>query len=57
MQNVETVKIPWYRPCARCGKQCFSDLLDSEGLCDYCREVKAMKAAVIRKTAKRKALK
>jgi hypothetical protein len=57
MQNVETANKPWYLPCSRCGKQSFVDLLDSEGLCDYCREVKAMKATVIRSSGKRKTAK
>jgi len=41
-------------PCSRCGKPTFSDLLDSEGMCDYCREVRSMKAAVVRKREKGK---
>ncbi len=54
VQNLETANKPWYRPCSRCGKDCFSDFLDSEGLCDYCREIKAMKATATRTGKKRK---
>jgi DNA-directed RNA polymerase subunit RPC12/RpoP len=57
MQNAQTVTKPWYRQCSRCGKPTFSDLLDSEGMCDYCREVRSMKAAVVRNGRKRKTLK
>ena len=54
VQHSQTGTKPWYRPCARCGKQTFSDLLDSEGMCDYCREIKSMKVAVIRSKKGRK---
>ncbi|MGD0229090.1 MAG: hypothetical protein ABSC19_01870 [Syntrophorhabdales bacterium] len=48
MQNTQTVTKPWYRLCSRCKKKTFADLLDSEGMCDYCREVKSMKASISR---------
>ena len=54
VQNLEAANKPWYRPCSRCGKDCFSDFLDSEGLCDYCRETKAMKATATLTGKKRK---
>ena len=54
MQKTHTNTNPLYVPCSRCGKPTFSDLLDSEGLCDYCREVRSMKAAVVRKREKGK---
>jgi hypothetical protein len=54
MQNTGTAAKPWYRLCLRCGKKIFSDLLDSEGMCDYCREVKSMKASVSRSKKARK---
>ena len=53
-QKAETVSNPLYVPCSRCGKPTFSDLLDSEGICDYCREVRSMKAAVVRRIEKGK---
>ncbi|MGA3173202.1 MAG: hypothetical protein ABSE25_02110 [Syntrophorhabdales bacterium] len=46
MQNTVKATKPWHKACSRCGKQVFSDLLDSEGMCDYCREVKSMKASI-----------
>ena len=46
MQNIVTAVKPWYKACSRCGKPVFSDLLDAEGICDYCREVKSMKASI-----------
>jgi ribosomal protein L37E len=54
MQNAGAAVKPWYRLCLRCGKKVFSDLLDNEGMCDYCREVKSMKASVSRKKKERK---
>ena len=37
-----TVK-PWEKPCSRCGKPTFKDLLDENGRCAYCREIASMK--------------
>ena len=54
MQNTGTAVKSWYGLCSRCGKKIFSDLLDSEGMCDYCREVKSMKASVSRSKKGRK---
>ena len=54
MQKTRTVPNPLYVPCSRCGKPTFSDLLDSEGMCDYCSEVRSMKTAVVRKREKGK---
>lgn len=54
MQKTQSTTKPWYVPCSRCGKLTFSDLLDGEGICDYCREVRSMKAAVIRRKEKKK---
>ena len=39
----------WHRTCSRCRKPTFEDLLDERGLCDYCREIVAMKASSRRK--------
>jgi CRISPR/Cas system-associated protein Cas10 (large subunit of type III CRISPR-Cas system) len=36
---------PWDKTCSRCGRPTFGDLLDEKGLCDYCREIVAMKSA------------
>ncbi len=54
MQKTEAAPNPLYVPCARCGKPTFSDLLDGDGMCDYCREMRSMKATVVRKDEKRK---
>ena len=54
MQKTESAAVPWHVPCSKCGKPTFSDLLDSEGMCDYCREVRSMKAAVVRKKKEQK---
>ena len=57
MQNsVTTVTVvkPWLKSCSRCGKQVFADLLDAEGMCDYCREVKSMRASITRAKKGRK---
>jgi ribosomal protein L37E len=54
MQKVQSANKACHVPCSRCGKPTFSDLLDKEGMCDYCREVRSMKAAVIRRKGKRK---
>jgi len=39
----------WDKVCSRCGKPTFEDLLDERGLCDYCREIGAMKTTKNRK--------
>jgi hypothetical protein len=31
---------PWHKPCSRCGKPTFQDLLDERNLCDYAAEFK-----------------
>lgn len=54
MQNTESASDLWHRPCSRCGKECFSDLLDKNGLCDYCREIEATKVTRVRENAKRR---
>jgi DNA-directed RNA polymerase subunit RPC12/RpoP len=45
MQATLSAVTPWYKTCSRCRKPTFEDLLDEEGLCDYCREVVAMKVS------------
>jgi rRNA maturation endonuclease Nob1 len=45
MQTTQIAAKPWQKPCSRCGKPTFEDLLDEQGLCDYCKETAAMKAA------------
>ncbi len=54
MQDTGTAAKPWYLPCSRCGKKVFADLLDNEGMCDYCREITSMKASVARRQKERK---
>ncbi|MGD0231306.1 MAG: hypothetical protein ABSC19_13260 [Syntrophorhabdales bacterium] len=43
MEHTPTGDKPWQKKC--CGKRTFADLLDEQGLCDYCRELAAMKAS------------
>jgi hypothetical protein len=45
MHTTDVASEPWYKPCSRCGKPTFVDLLDEQGLCDYCREIVATKAS------------
>jgi hypothetical protein len=51
MQATHRAAEPWHKPCTRCRKPTFEDLLDEHGLCDYCREIVAIKVSS-RKTAK-----
>jgi rRNA maturation endonuclease Nob1 len=45
MQATQIAAKPWQKACSRCGKQTFDDLLDEQGLCDYCKEIVAIKAS------------
>jgi hypothetical protein len=45
MQATPVAAEPWNKTCSRCGKPTFQDLLDERGLCDYCREIVAMKVS------------
>ena len=54
MQEKDAAVKLWHKPCSRCGKEVFSDLLDAEGMCDYCREVKSMRASIGRARKGRK---
>ena len=54
MVKIQPAGKPWHVPCSKCGKPTFSDLLDNEGMCDYCREVTSMKSAIIRRKKKPK---
>ena len=54
MRKTKPSTKPWQVPCSKCGKPTFSDLLDAEGMCDYCREVRSMKTAAARRKGKRK---
>jgi len=38
--STEAKDKPDYRACASCGKPVFADLLDEQGVCEYCREVR-----------------
>ena len=42
---MEATAKPWHKTCSRCKKATFEDLLDERGLCDYCREIVAMKVS------------
>jgi hypothetical protein len=52
MQVMQVAAKPWHKTCSRCGKPTFEDLLDELGLCDYCREIVAMKALSRKKGSK-----
>jgi|WetSurMetagenome_2_1015567.scaffolds.fasta_scaffold18660_5 hypothetical protein len=45
METIQAAAKSWHKPCSRCGKPTFQDLLDERGLCDYCREIAAMKVS------------
>ena len=45
MQTTQVAVKPWHKTCFRCKKPVFEDLLDEQGLCDYCREIVAMKTS------------
>ena len=49
MEAKESTARSWYKACARCGKSAFEDLLNEQGLCNYCRETVSMtgRAAVM----------
>jgi hypothetical protein len=44
METTPVAAKPWHKTCSRCGKPTFQDLLDERGMCDYCRELVAMRA-------------
>lgn len=44
---------PWEKPCSRCGKPTFKDLLDEDGLCGYCKEMASMRKTKRQKGQKR----
>jgi hypothetical protein len=45
MQAAQIAAKPCHKTCSRCEKSIFEDLLDEQGLCDYCREIAAIKAS------------
>jgi len=45
MQAPQATAVLWHKRCSRCKKATFEDLLDERGLCDYCREIVAMKVS------------
>ncbi|MGD0489492.1 MAG: hypothetical protein ABSB94_20165 [Syntrophorhabdales bacterium] len=45
MRATDIAVKPWHKTCSRCGRQTFEDLLDEQGLCDYCREMAAIKVS------------
>jgi hypothetical protein len=45
MPSRQSAAKPWHKPCSRCKKETFVDLLDDDGLCDYCREMASMKVS------------
>ncbi len=45
MQARQVAVKPWHKTCSRCKKPVFQDLLVEQGLCDYCREIAAMKTS------------
>ncbi len=54
MEIAQAEPTSWYEACSRCKKPTFVDLLDEEGLCDYCREIVAMRQSTGRKHGGRK---
>ena len=45
MQARQVAVKPWHKTCSRCKKPVFQDLLDEQGLCEYCRAIVAMKTS------------
>jgi DNA-directed RNA polymerase subunit RPC12/RpoP len=43
-----------YRNCASCGRRVFVDLLDDQGVCEYCREVRKGKSTIPARFVKRR---
>jgi hypothetical protein len=54
MNNAQAADKPWHQKCSRCEKPTFVDLLDSSGLCDYCREIQSFKTVTKQKNKKQK---
>jgi len=45
MRATDIAAKPWQKACTHCKKPTFEDLLDEQGLCDYCREIVAIKVS------------
>ena len=45
MEAPQAASAPWHKTCSRCKKATFEDLLDEQGVCDYCREIVAMRGS------------
>ena len=45
MEVPQTVVMPFHKACSRCKKPTFEDLLDDQGVCDYCREIVAIRVS------------
>ena len=43
-----------YRNCASCGRRVFVDLLDEQGVCEYCREVRKGESTIPARFVKRR---
>jgi len=43
-----------YRTCASCGRRVFVDLLDEQGVCEYCREVRKGESTIPARFVKRR---
>ncbi len=52
MEATPVASTPWQKTCSRCKKPTFEDLLDEQGLCDYCKEIASMRASSGGKQAK-----
>ena len=45
METTQVAVKPWHKTCSRCKKPVFEGLLHEQGLCDYCREIVAMRTS------------
>jgi len=52
--STEAKDKPDYRACASCGKPVFADLLDEQGVCEYCREVRKGESTIPARFVKRR---
>ena len=55
MQARQVAVKPWHKTCSRCKKPVFQDLLDEQGLCEYCRAIVAMKTSSRKNGGRRRA--
>jgi hypothetical protein len=51
----EDAEKPAYRECVSCGRRVFVDLLDEQGVCEYCREVRIGAGKLVEMERRKKA--